>query len=318
MKLFKPEIFQGNLTKTRYFEGWYFKHVSANREHVFSFIPGISLTEKNKHAFIQFIDGVSGDTAYIKYPLADFRYSEKDFELWVGDSYFSGKGIKLRIDSPQLKVTGEIGYSELVNYPKNIFSPGIMGWYSFVPFMECKHGIGSVLHYLSGSVQLNTEIFDFAGGTGYIEKDWGTSFPESWIWLHCNTFAEPDCSFTFSVAKIPWLGSFFIGHICFLYLKGRFYLFATYNNSKITRLHFSGNELEIELWRKNYVLKVKGTQKKAGELKAPAIGEMNRIIKESIDSEIEIDLQQKNGKTIFSSKGERAGMELIDKILDYF
>ncbi|HKJ80094.1 MAG TPA: hypothetical protein VKA10_11185, partial [Prolixibacteraceae bacterium] len=99
MKLFKPEVFQGSLSKKKYFEGWYFKQVSANREHVFSFIPGISLTQKNKHAFIQFIDGITGKTAYVTYPLEDFRYSEKDFELWVGDSYFSGVGIKLRIDS---------------------------------------------------------------------------------------------------------------------------------------------------------------------------------------------------------------------------
>ena len=318
MKLFKPEIFQGNLNKTRYFEGWYFKHVSANREHVFSFIPGISLTKKNKHAFIQFIDGVSGETSYVSYPLSDFRYSEKDFELWIGDSYFSENGIKLRINSPELEAIGEIGYTDLVKYPSSIFSPGIMGWYSFVPFMECKHGIGSVLHNLSGSVKLNANETNFADGTGYIEKDWGTSFPESWIWLHCNTFEEPDCSFTFSVAKIPWLGSFFIGHICFLYLKGRFYLFATYNKSKITQLQFSDNTLEIELQRKNYVLQVSGIQKRSGELKAPAIGEMNRVIKESVDSEIELTLLKKNGEQIFTSKGKRAGMEIIEKILTYF
>ncbi|HKJ77894.1 MAG TPA: tocopherol cyclase family protein, partial [Prolixibacteraceae bacterium] len=221
------------------------------------------------------------------------------------------------IDSAELKANGEIGFSNIVKYPAPIFSPGIMGWYSFVPFMECKHGIGSVLHTLGGSLQLNNNEIDFTQGTGYIEKDWGTSFPESWIWLHCNTFDEPDCSFTFSVAKIPWLRSFFIGHICFLYLKGKFYRFATYNNSKVTQLKFSGNTLDIELQRKNYTLKINARQKRSGNLKAPVIGEMDRIIKESIDSEIRVTLQ-KNAKTLFSSKGERAGMEIIEKILSYF
>jgi hypothetical protein len=193
-----------------------------------------------------------------------------------------------------------------------------MGWYSFVPFMECKHGIASVLHQLSGKLELNGTAFDFSGGKGYIEKDWGTSFPESWIWLHCNTFDHPDCSFTFSVAKIPWLGSFFIGHICFLYLDGRFYLFATYNNSKITKLSFSGKTLQIELQNKKYTLKVKAIQQNSGKLKAPVTGEMNRIIKESIDSEIELELAGVNGQVIFSGQGKHAGMELIDKILTYF
>jgi len=51
MKLYNPIIFQGNLNKKRYFEGWYFKHVSANLDHVYSFIPGVALT-KNRQTHI--------------------------------------------------------------------------------------------------------------------------------------------------------------------------------------------------------------------------------------------------------------------------
>jgi len=53
-------------------------------------------------------------------------------------------------------------------------------------------------------------------------------------------------------------------------------------------------------------------------LKAPVIGEMNRIIKESVDSEIEISLFDKKGELIFNSTGNRAGLEIIEKILSYF
>jgi tocopherol cyclase len=318
MKLYNPEVFQGNLKKTRYFEGWYFKHVSENREQVYSFIPGISLTPNDKHAFIQFIDGITGQTEYVRFPLEAFSFIPDKQELRVGDNWFSEEGISLDIKTKTFRAYGDVDYSGLVKYPKTLFSPGIMGWYSFVPFMECKHGIGSMLHQLEGSLRVYHQETRFSGGKGYIEKDWGTSFPESWIWLHCNNFGEPDCSFTFSVAKIPWLGSFFIGHICFLYLKGKFYLFATYNHSKITSLTFVDQLLNIELKRKGLILKVQAYQKKAGHLKAPVTGEMNRIIKESIDSEIEIALSEKNGKQLFNSKGTRAGLEIIEKILTYF
>jgi hypothetical protein len=318
MKIFKSEVFQGNFKRNNYFEGWYFKHVAKNGQHVFSFIPGISLNRNDKHAFIQFIDGLSGQTEYVRFPLSAFRYSTKKLEVQIEENRFSENGMVLQIDSPEISVSGEINYSGMVKFPKSLFSPGIMGWYSFVPFMECKHGIASVLHQLSGKLELNGTAFDFSGGKGYIEKDWGTSFPESWIWLHCNTLDHPDCSFTFSVAKIPWLGSFFIGHICFLYLDGKFYLFATYNNSKITKLSFSGKTLQIELQNKKYTLKVKAIQQNSGQLKAPVTGEMNRIIKESIDSEIELELSGVNGQVIFSGQGKHAGMELIEKILTYF
>lgn len=318
MKLFRPEIFQGNLKKKNYFEGWYFKHVAQNGKHVFSFIPGISLTQNDRHAFIQFIDGISGQTAYVRYPLSAFKYSTTKLEVEIENCRFSEDGIVLQIDTPEISVKGEINYSEMIKFPNSILSPGIMGWYSFVPFMECKHGIGSVLHHLTGKLELNEKTIDFSNGKGYIEKDWGTSFPESWIWLHCNTFDHPLCSFTFSVAKIPWLGSFFIGHICFLYLNGKFYVFATYTNSKITKLSFSGRKLEIEIQNKKHRLKVTAIQQNSGKLKAPVSGKMNRIIKESIDSEIELTLEEENGEAVFSSRGKHAGMEIIEKIIAYF
>ena len=318
MSLFRPEIFQGNLNKTRYFEGWYFKHVSANREKVYSFIPGVALTKTGKHAFIQVIDGISGKTWNINYALSEFSYSTNEFKVWVGNSYFSADKIQLEIDTPELKISGKLEYTNRVNYPSSTFSPGIMGWYSFAPFMECKHGIVSVRHIIEGQLEINGNKVDFANGTGYIEKDWGKSFPESWVWLHCNTFSEPECSFTFSVAKIPWLGSFFIGHICFLYLKGEFYRLATYNGSKITSLKKKKPFLEIELKNKNFTLKVNAEQKQAGELKAPVVGEMNRMIKESVDSNVEVSLFDKKGQLIFADSGTHAGLEIIEKILTYF
>jgi hypothetical protein len=318
MRLFKPEVFQGSFHRKNYFEGWYFKHVSKNREHVFSFIPGISLTKNDKHAFVQFINGVTGQTEYVRYPLEAFNFNREKLEVWVGDNWFSEEGISLDIKTKTFRAYGQLEYSGLIKYPASVFSPGIMGWYSFVPFMECKHGIGSVLHSLQGSLTVNGVPAKFSGGKGYIEKDWGTSFPESWIWLHCNTFDEPNCSFTFSVAKIPWLGSYFMGHICFLYLKGKFYLFATYNNSKITRLSFSGQLLNIELKHKNRILKVEAKQQKSGDLQAPVTGKMDRIIKESIDSKITVSLSDASGHTLFSLVGERAGMEIIEKILPHF
>ena len=46
MRLYNPEVFQGNLRKKHYFEGWYYKHVSQGLSCTFSFIPGISVLTK--------------------------------------------------------------------------------------------------------------------------------------------------------------------------------------------------------------------------------------------------------------------------------
>ena len=264
LKLFKPEIFQGSLSKQNYFEGWYFKHVSASENQVYAFIPGISLSKNDAHSFIQVINGITGETHYISYPKNEFSFKTDRLFVQVGKSVFTDQFIDLDIDNPGIKVQGRLAYSELSKFPSTLRAPGIMGWYSFVPFMECYHGVVSANHVIGGSLQINSETLDFSNGKGYIEKDWGTSFPESWIWLQSNSFTQPDVSLFVSVAKIPWLGKFFIGFIAFVYFNGKYYKFATYNGSKLTKLNHTENSLTIELKNSDYKLTVLATYRNSG------------------------------------------------------
>jgi tocopherol cyclase len=317
LKLYKPEIFQGSLSLKNYFEGWYFKQVSGSGDQVYSFIPGISLTKDDPHAFIQVINGITGDTHYVQYDLNQFSWNTKRFEVKIGSSVFSGEGIQLDINSEGIKVNGQIGFSGKVPYPSGLLSPGVMGWYSFVPFMECKHGVVSVSHQLSGSLVINESLVNFGGGKGYIEKDWGTSFPKAWLWLQCNTFAKSNASLMISVADIPWLGSYFLGLIGFLYVDGKFYLFNTYSKSTIQKLEKQENSIHIELESRHNKLVVDVKKNLTGVLKAPQLGSMVRHIKESVDSEVSVRLLDKTGNTLFTDEGHHAGLEEIDAIFGY-
>ncbi len=316
MKIFKPEVFQGNLSAKHYFEGWYFKNVSKELEHVYSFIPGVSLNPENPHAFIQVINGITGQTQYIEYPLSSFSFSRNDFKVQVGESVFTSDSILLNIDSPLINVSGRLGFSGTVKYPASLLSPGIMGWYSFVPFMECKHAVVSVTHRIDGCITINNEQFDFSGGHGYIEKDWGKSFPESWIWLQSNNFANSDASIMMSIAKIPWLGSYFTGFLCFLYQGGHFYSFSTYEKSEIIHLSQMDEKLLIILRNKKFQLEVSAQLSQSGILLAPKHGAMNRRIKESVDSELEVELSDIEGHEVFHDVAHRAGLEVIEGIFD--
>ena len=140
-RLYKPEVFQGNLKKKNYFEGWYFKHVSSEMNNVLIFIPGISLNNNDPHAFIQIIDGITGVSDYLSYPLKLFSWQRDDLFIKIGNSVFTNKYVNLYIDRGKFRITGQIDYHGITEYPKTMFSPGIMGWYSIVPTMECKHGI---------------------------------------------------------------------------------------------------------------------------------------------------------------------------------
>jgi len=317
LRLYNPEVFQGNIKSLNYFEGWYFKNVSAGLDNVLSFIPGISLAKGDRHAFIQVIDGITCKSEYVTYPLDQFSWDRKKFSIRVGESIFTENHIKLNIDDDKIKVSGQLYFDNLIKYPKTLLSPGIMGWYSFVPFMECKHGIVSVNHNITGRINVDHEQIDFNGGKGYIEKDWGTSFPEAWIWCQANNFRDRNTSLCFSIAKIPWLGKFFTGLISFLYHNNKFYLYSTYNKSEVSDVEHSEGFVRLTLKNRDSVLKITTKQKSAGELKAPVLGNMTRKIKESIDSEVSIELYDKSDKLIYTDYSRRAGLEIIEKIFDY-
>jgi len=317
MRLYSPEVFQGSLRKKHYFEGWYFKNVSQDLAYTFSFIPGVSLVENDPHAFIQIMNGYTGNEEYIRYPLDEFRWDKKKLFLQVGPSTFTGSGINLNIKSENINLKGQIDFNNIIRYPKSIFSPGIMGWYSFIPFMECNHGIISVNHDLSGGISVDGKAIDFNKGKGYIEKDWGISFPEAWIWIQSNNFAEHDTSFSFSIAKIPWLGRFFIGFIAYLYLNKKFYLFSTYNKSTVSEIAHDKETIEIIVRNKRNILKIMVIKNSFGDLKAPVYGEMSRRIKESIDSEVHLQLFDKDHHQEYEGIGKNVGLEIIEKIFDY-
>ena len=61
---------------------------------------------------------------------------------------------------------------------------------AFASFMECNHAILSMQNRIDGLVNVNHNKISFNNSIGYIEKDWGCSFPKSYIWCQGNHFQQ--------------------------------------------------------------------------------------------------------------------------------
>lgn len=314
-----PLLFQGNKKNKKYFEGWYFKQVSFDLKNIVSIIPGISKGCGDPHAFIQII--ISNEhngktllkTYYHKFEINDFKYTDEPFCLTIGKNSFSNNGIEFNLTNEKYSIQGSIRFSEFTEINRRMFSPSAMGYFSYVPFMECYHDIISMNHHLKGILKVNNEIYDFMDGKGYIEKDWGTSFPKEYIWLQSNNFENTDTSIMFSLAHIPFLGTAFQGFICNLIFDGQEYRFATYNNSKVVRVRYSDNLLELIVVKGEYELKIIAKIcKDLGELKAPSNGDMDNIIKEGLSGSVNIRLSKKS-EILFEGKGNPCAIEIIRK-----
>ncbi len=320
-RFFYPEIFQGKYKKRNYFEGWYFKMTDREMNDTIAVIPGIAYgtAPEESHSFVQVLVAGKCKTYYVKYDISDFKYKGDRFEVTIGDNYFSHSEIRLDISNDQLVMKGRLAFRNVVPFPKSILKPGIMGPFSYVPFMECHHGIVNIHHEISGQLSMMGSIIDFSGGCGYIEKDWGSSFPEAWIWLQSNHFGSDDVTLMFSVAKIPWLGRFFMGLISFIRIKQEIIFFATYNSTKITSLKYQDDRLSILLQGRNHKMCINARHSGKGVLKAPKKGAMQGEVSESISAEVFVTLSDNRGNVLYEGKGTHAGLEIsTDMINEYF
>jgi tocopherol cyclase len=317
--LWKPEIFQGRGKKKDYFEGWYFKLVDKEEKTAYSIIPGISLSRDSKksHVFIMLLDAKNHKMYYFTYSIPDFWADSSKFEIKINKNVFSLKNIYLDIDDGENKVKADLKFNNIIPWPVKLLSPGVMGWYAFIPKMECYHGVLSFDNSICGYVEINRDKKYFDEGKGYIEKDWGTSMPSSWIWVQTNHFEEERISLFGSIAKIPWLKNYFTGYIFGLLYNGEIYRFTKYNGTKICKLMVNAGRIEVKLENKKNILEINAERTQGVDLPAPSLGEMTSKVNESLSSKINVKLYIKNKDKkdiIFSGTGKNAGLEFVGDI----
>lgn len=304
-----PAIYHGHRARPPFFEGWYYKLISADERQRYAVIPGVILGEDG-HAFIQVLNGSQGTAAYHRFPLEAFRAAEREFEVRVGESRFTGHEIHLDAASEAGSIRGRLAFENPIPWPVSWRSPGIMGWYAWVPRMECYHGVLSFDHPIHGALEIDGQPVDFEGGRGYIEKDWGQSFPSAWVWFQTNHFETAGTSLTASVAEIPFLGGAFRGFIVGLWHEGRLHRFATYTGAEIERLEIDPDQVRWAIAGREYTLEMVARRAKSGAILGPTRAEMGIRVNETLLATVEARLRTRAGETVFEGVGRNAGLEV--------
>lgn len=255
---------------TGYFSGRYYKH--QNNGNTIAFIIGHTADSE----FIQIIT----DHEVIQY------HSLEGCQV-------SSKG--LRVNYPAIQ--GKVQYGCFLPLRSHIMGP-----FHFLP-MQCNHEVVSMLHSLYGSFTVHGQKLDFTGGLGYIEGDYGRSFPKEYLWLHCNEFRK-ELSIMISIADIPFCGFHFIGCICAITYNGREYRLATYRG---VRVH-AANEHYILLTQGRYRLDVRISNANSYPLRSPKNGKMVNTIHECNCAKAAFRLKDRN-QIIFEASSKHCSFE---------
>lgn len=157
-----------------YFYGWYFKCQSDTN--TLAIIPAVHGAGRERTCSIQFI---TEDNTWV----VEFKgssYYRRGKKLCIEKNLFWEDGIRLKIETSEVKITGRLRFERLTPLKYDIMGP-----FTLLPFMECRHMVWSMCHRVNGKVCLNGQEYIFENALGYWEGDKGRSFPKEYAWTQC-------------------------------------------------------------------------------------------------------------------------------------
>ena len=284
--------FTGKYKRKRYFEGWYVKLTGADKKTIALIISYHADRQGTEYAMLQ----VAGKNGFCeKIAASDFSADEDHFNVKLGKSVVNCRGLDIDFSQNGHSVKGKITFGKMLPLKRDIMGP-----FASFPFMECKHGVISMTHGLSGELVVDDEKYSFDDGIGYIEKDMGISFPSEYMWTQGS---DGNMSVVAAVAKIPYMVLKFPGCICSVVISGKEYRMATYNFAKATV-----SDIKTIIKRGKYRLEIVALEKDSHVLAAPVDGDMNRMVYESPAAVVRYTFSE-SGNTIAEMTCPNAGWE---------
>lgn len=254
------------------FEGFYLKTAKKDGT-TLVVICGFAKSKEKSHAFIQ-VSTQSLETFYFEYPLYELKINEEAFNFSIRNNEFSQNGIYIKENDCEVDLT----FSDFTFWNRTYLNPSIMGVLAYVPFVECKHDIISPSLTVLGHANLKAETLIFDNTSGYIDKNWGRSFPKDYFWGHISNFENPSVSIQFAKAKPKWLFWKIPVYIGFLRLNHEIHLFKSWKKGKMTLTNVGQDEVLLQ--NRKFKIKIKFENGRPLNLKAPIEGKLDHLILE--------------------------------------
>ena len=290
----KRFLFQ-NKRRNRYFEGWYIRVMDEENHVNTAYIFALTKAQSDPHAFIQVFDGIKKTNRYERFPLEAFHASGEIVS--IGENRLSLKGITLKLDNYEVALTFE--------HHSDLKVASAMGFLAKFP-LECYQEVVSKSFVIKGTIKTHQKVIHL-DGSGYMEKTYGRRFPKQWFWLQANQFEE-SCALTLAGGSVPTLVFKPFGFFCLLHVKGKPYVFGTYNRAKIM-MSSHDDTVVFHIKRRTIELIIEATIAEPTRLVGPSDGGvMDLDVFETLTSQVTVCLREKD-HIIYQGSSTMGGFE---------
>jgi hypothetical protein len=286
-RIFKPTTLRGNLERNTYFEGWFQKIYSKEHNSSFVIIYGYATSNtEDTFGFIQILFP-NKTTEIICFNRNEFSCDPNRHIVRMGENLLTTEIIQ--INTKEVKI-----HLKLMNNHVSKTFKNSMGYNYFLPALPCYHAVLNTGHLVSGEIKQKNERFIIKNELGYLEKNWGTSFPETYYWLHAVDPNDPQVSILFSRAEIDWIGKKFIRHLGHLRFDEKQVDIRSLKNVTVSILSSCKDKHEIRISSKTLQIEISITHNHKVRFKGPFNGKLSRDIIHFTDSIIQIRLSENN------------------------
>lgn len=303
----KKAFFNGNLNKKKYFERWHIYLIDALKQYTLNLSVGVLLQGREEYAFIQISSNQSELSHIIKYPIELVSYTNDS--IMIENNILSAEFIQLDLKDEHFHLVGKITFAKGKQIDTTIWRPGLMGPFKFLPFLKSYHEVLSLTHPIMGELEFNGKMFNFNEGKGAMDKDWGRSFPNVWIWMQCNHFQNHDAALMVGVARMPIYLNYYTAFAVPFYFNDKVETYANYTGAHIAKLYRYKGYIHLIITEKSKVIDLKIFGKEDIPLVASPMGNPIRDIYEYTGAKVEVKVTQ-GGRVVFEDIGEHAYLKI--------
>jgi|GEM_PF-444271 len=304
--IYKPSSLQGSFDRKKYFEGWFHKIYSEKYKASFILIYGYTTgNSTKKFGFIQ---------VHIPNQKVLIMYFDKNEVFCDPNRHVVRMGEHILTTNKIDINTKEIGIQlHLTNNQSIPTFKNSMGYSYVIPNLTCYHAILNKSHLVSGEIRTANTSFALDQDMGYLEKNWGTSFPENYIWLHAVDPADAKVNLLFSQAEIKWMGSTFFRHLGYLNFENEYIDLRLLKNSIVSSSFVSSEKQVIHISSKLIELEISIVLGEQVLFKGPEDGALRRDIIHYTDALIEVKLKQNAGIRLFHLVGNFENVRITNE-----
>ena len=238
------------------FEDWYLRIVDAQGEKTLCCTVRLNKIGTNMQGSLKGTLNIADEEKQFEVTVTDASADSKSLKF--GQNVLNNERVVLDLQKVSPAINGCLELNQVIDLNQSFLQPGAMGFYKYLPFMEFYQEVIVLNGVTTGVLQIDGKEVDFTGGNCYLQRQWGSKFPNIWLWAQCTNFDQPnDLTIMIGVARLKVLFNYYTAFVIPVYYNDQLEVFSNYNGGQIAKLYRYKGYVHLIVTQKNKVLDVK-------------------------------------------------------------